>query len=96
VKVRVKLTEPIWRTVGSRDLEVEMPAEEATVGAVLDDIARRFSGFGDEIYSGSSAGDYYYGLFLNDKMVGLAQRDDVVAKDGDEIFVLLPITGGCW
>lgn len=94
MRVHVKLTEPIWRTVGTRDLDVEIPTVKATIATVLDEIASRFPKFGEEIYSGSSVGDYYYGVFVNDRVVNLAQRNDVFAEDGDEIFVLLPVAGG--
>ncbi|MCL5961285.1 MAG: MoaD/ThiS family protein [Chloroflexi bacterium] len=94
MRVHVKLTEPIWRTIGARDIEVEMPGEQATVGAVLGSLAKEHPKFAEEIYSGSGLGDYYYGLFLNDRAVNLGQRDDVLARDGDEVFILLPIAGG--
>lgn len=94
MKVRVKLTEPVWRTVGAREVEVDLPGENASVGAVLDKLAQEHPKFGEEVFSGSEIGDYYYSLFLNDRVVNLTERSDVLAKDGDEIFVLLPIGGG--
>ncbi len=94
MRVRVRLTEPIWRTVGTRDAVVELSDEAPTVGTVLNELARLYPKFGEEIYSGLSEGDYHYGLFLNDQIVGLAQRDEIGVKDGDEIFVLLPVAGG--
>lgn len=94
VKVKVKLTEPVWRTVGTREIIVELVEEAPTVGTVLDELARRYPNFGAEIFGGLNEGDYRYGLFLNDRIVGLAQRDEIGVKDGDEIFVILPIAGG--
>ncbi len=94
MRVRVRLTEPLWRPAGARELVVEHPIEGATVGAVLDQLAREHPKFGEELYSQSGTGDYYYCVFVNDRLVNLVERDEVLAKDGDEIFVMLPIAGG--
>ncbi|MCL5266435.1 MAG: MoaD/ThiS family protein [Chloroflexi bacterium] len=94
MKIKIRLTEPIWRTVESREVTLELANETATVGAVLSELARLHPKFGEEIYGGPGEGDYHYGLFLNDQIVGLAQREEFVAKDGDEIFILLPVAGG--
>ncbi|MBI4319676.1 MAG: MoaD/ThiS family protein [Chloroflexi bacterium] len=94
MQVKVKLTEPIWRTVGSRDTEVKLPVDQASVGRVLDELAQQHPKFGAELYSGTSDGDYYYSLFLNDTVVNLVDRERVYAKDGDEVFILLPVAGG--
>ncbi len=95
MRVKVKLTEPIWRTIGTRDTSVDIAASEATVGDVLEELARQHPGFGDEVFSGPSAGDFYYCLFLNDRVVNLIDRQKACVKEEDEIFILLPVAGGC-
>jgi molybdopterin converting factor small subunit len=94
VKVRVKLTEPIWRTVGSRQTTVELGEGLYTVEDVLKEIGRQHPRFAEEIYGSTGEGGYHYGLFLNEQPVGMARRSETGIKDGDEIFILLPVAGG--
>ncbi|MBI2954080.1 MAG: MoaD/ThiS family protein [Chloroflexi bacterium] len=90
----MKLTEPIWRTVGARETQVDLADDAASVGAVLDELARLHPKFGEEIYGGPGEGDYHYSLFLNDQIVNIARRDEFRVQEGDEIFILLPVAGG--
>jgi molybdopterin converting factor small subunit len=94
VKVRVKLTEPIWRTVGARETMVELPEGSHTLEEVLTELGRQHPRFAEEIYVGTGHGGYHYGLFLNEQAIGMAKRGQVDIKDGDEIFILLPVAGG--
>ncbi len=94
VKVKIKMTEPIWRTVGSREITVELPDGNHMVAAVLDELCRLYPRFADEIYSGSTDHSYHYGLFVNDQMVNMARRYEVGVKDGDQVLILLPVAGG--
>lgn len=94
VKVKVKLTEPIWRTIGVRETTVELADGAHTVVEVLSELCRQYPRFAEEIYGTTGQDGYHYSLFLNDQAVGLARRDEVGIKDGDEIFILLPVAGG--
>ncbi len=97
MRVSFKLGEPLWRTVGSRDATVEVGppgAVSCTVGEALDALAAAFPEAGREMRLGTKESDFYYSLFVNDRLVLFANRDKAPLREGDVISILLPLAGG--
>lgn len=97
MRVSFKLGEPLWRAVGSRETTVEFGAPgvaAATVGQALDALAAAHPEAGREMRLGSQESDFYYSLFVNDRLVLFSKRDTAMLRDGDEVSILLPLAGG--
>lgn len=91
--ITFRLGEPLWRTVGKREVTVEIPSS-ATVGYALTALADAYPAIGQELHSRDSRSDFYYSLFVNDRPVPFADKDQVAVKDRDVITILLPLAGG--
>jgi len=93
MRITFKLGEPLWRTVGKREVAVDVPPS-ATVGHALTALATTYPAAGQELHSRDGQADFYYSLFVNDRLVPFANKDQVTVKDGDVITILLPLAGG--
>jgi molybdopterin converting factor small subunit len=94
MRVSFKLGEPLATRVGQRLVTLETELSAATVGDALAALAERYPDVGQELRLGSRDSDFYYSLFLNDRLVPFANRDRAALKDGDVISILLPLAGG--
>ncbi len=92
MKVKVRLSEPIWRRVGSRRLVLELDDGAWTVAGLLDELERRYPGFATEVRDSQDM--VPYSLVLNDSLVRLEQAGETAVNDGDELFVFLAVAGG--
>ena len=95
MRVLVKLSEPIWRTVGQRRVEVELDRDKGTVADVLRSLEERYPAFGQELCD--EAGRHprlHYSLFLNNALVRQEQAATTPVQDGDTLYVILPMAGG--
>ena len=93
MRVTFKLGEPLWRSVGKREVAVEAAAP-ATVGDALVALGAAYPQAGEELQGRGGRSDFYYSLFVNDRLVLFAQKDQAQVKDGDTISILLPLAGG--
>lgn len=91
--ISLKFGDPLWRTVGQRQLNLDLP-DGATVGDALTALASAYPEAGKEMRLGTTESDFYYSLFVNDRLVIFANRQTSPLKDGDVISVLLPLAGG--
>jgi molybdopterin converting factor small subunit len=94
---KFKLGEPLARAVGLRQtsLEVTTPASGAvTVGDALNALVAAYPGAIKELRLGTTESDFYYTLFVNDRLVLFANRDKTLLHQGDVISVFLPLAGG--
>jgi len=57
-------------------------------------LARAYPEAGKEMRLGTGESDFYYSLFVNDRLVLFARRQESLLRDGDVISVLLPLAGG--
>src|SRR5512137_1824923 len=97
MRVSFKLGEPLWRSVGAREATLEVGAPEAasaTVGQALDALAAAYPEAGKELRLGSKDSDFYYSLFVNDRLALFSKREAFTLKNGDEVSILLPLAGG--
>jgi molybdopterin converting factor small subunit len=97
MQVRFKLGEPLSRAVGVRQLSVEAPAPPSgavTVGDALKALVAAYPQACRELRLGANDSDFYYTLFVNDRLVRFARRDEAPLHEGDVISIMLPLAGG--
>jgi molybdopterin converting factor small subunit len=92
-----KLGEPLGRAVGLRHTSLEVPVPPSgavTVGDALDALVTAYPLAARELRLGTKESDFYYTLFVNDRLVLFANRDKALLHDGDVISIFLPLAGG--
>ena len=97
MQARFKLGEPLARAVGVRQTSVEVPVPPSgvvTVGDALNALLAAYPQAAYELRLGANDSDFYYTLFVNDRLVLFANRDKTPLHDGDVISVFLPLAGG--
>ena len=99
MKITFKLGEPLWRAAGKREVAGELgPSEReglaapASVDAALNALAAAYPQMAQELHGAQA--EFYYSLFVNDRLVVFAQRDKTLLKEGDTISLFLPLAGG--
>jgi molybdopterin converting factor small subunit len=95
--VRFKLGEPLARAVGARQTSIEVtapPSGAVTVGDALNALLAAHPQAAAELRLGANDSDFYYTLFVNDRLVRFAKRDQAPLHEGDVISILLPLAGG--
>lgn len=91
MRVTVKVGEPLRSALGERKVALELP-EGATVADLLSSLADRYPGFRHEFYEREI--DLPYVLFLNDDQLKLGEVEETPVREGDTLFILLPVAGG--
>ena len=90
------LTEPMWRKVGAKRFEIELPGEKVSVKEAFRALVRQYPALGEDLDADADLLDSNYSLFLNDRMLRFTERDRAEVRDGDEIAILMPMAGGQW
>lgn len=83
MNIRVRLAEPFWRSVGQRDLHVEL-GKHANLGELLGTLQKQYPALIAEMEAET------YHIFINDTENGL----DAALEEGDRIHIVWPIAGG--
>jgi len=96
VKVTVKLGAPLSLVVGESKAVLAMP-EGATVADVLDELHARYPDF-EEGLKGKGLRKPFdqnlYSLFVNARPLPFEQAGATQLRDGDRIYLFLPVAGG--
>jgi molybdopterin converting factor small subunit len=96
MKVVAKLGAPLSQVVGERNVMLTMP-EGATVADVLIELRERYPDF-DAGLRGKGLrqplDQILYTLFVNARFVPFEQADTTHLRDGDRIYLFLPVGGG--
>lgn len=91
--IRVKLGEPLWRTVGQREVAVECAGPDATIADVLLKLCE-YPGFQEAYQVEVNGPGPGYVLFLNDKALPSSAAAMTACGEGDTLRIILPIAGG--
>lgn len=91
--IRVKLGEPLWRTVGQREVAVECDTTTSTIADVLLKLCE-YPGFQAAYQRHADGIGPEYVLFLNDKPLPAAAAALTSCQEGDTLRIILPIAGG--
>jgi molybdopterin converting factor small subunit len=96
MKVVVKLGAPLSQVVGESKVSLTM-REGATVTDVLEELRDRYPDF-DAGLKGKGLrqplDQILYTLFVNARLVPFEQADATHLRDGDRIYLFLPVGGG--
>jgi len=91
ITISVKLGEPLGQKLGARKIALSLPPG-ATVAQALEALEERYPSFRDLFYEDGPVP--LYNLFLNGRLVRPEQAGEVVLKDGDKLYLFLPVAGG--
>lgn len=96
MKITVKLGAPLSQVVGESKAILTLP-EGATVANALDELRTRYPEF-DAGLKGKGLrrpfDQVLYSLFLNARPVSFDQALDTPLRNGDRIYLFLPVAGG--
>lgn len=84
MNVVVRLGEPFWRTVGEREVELDLP-EGATVAEAIRVLGERHPALAPEL-----GGELLPAIFFEESEA----RGDSPLKPGDRLHVVWPVSGG--
>ena len=89
--ITLRLAEPLARSVGAKTIEVSLP-ESRTLSDAFAEANRLHPAFGAALARGDE--DVPYTLFLNDTLVRWERAAETPVRDGDKVFVMMPVAGG--
>lgn len=92
--IRLQLGEPIWRTVNQRELQIEWNVPSCTLLEFLKEAINRYPELGQELLDSSGEVDLHFTFFLNGHQVRWSEGGQTFLSDGDEVLILLPLSGG--
>ena len=93
MEVEVKMGDPLWKTVGQREIRVEL-TDGATVADVLAHLTAAYPGFGAALEAGGTRLGVPFNFFVNRKLVKDGDLDRHQLRAGDRLHILAPIVGG--
>jgi molybdopterin converting factor small subunit len=96
MKITVKLGAPLSQVVGEHKVSLDLP-QGATAADVLDALQARHPDF-DAGLKGKGLrqplDQLLYSLFINARAVPFDQADNTPLRDGDRLYLFLPVAGG--
>ena len=96
MKVTVKLGAPLSQVIGESTVILSMPTE-TTVAGVLDELRTKYPEFEEGLKGKGLAiplDTVLYSLFLNARPVPFERAAATPLRDGDRIYLFLPVAGG--
>jgi molybdopterin converting factor small subunit len=97
MKVTVKLGAPLSQVVGESKIILH-PPEGSTVAQVLEELTGRYPDFEAGLRGKGlrrPVEQILYSLFVNSRPVRFDQAESTLLRDGDRVFLFLPVAGGC-
>ena len=89
--VRVRIPTPLRKYTGGKDA---VPAEGATIAAVLEDLEKNNPGLKERICDAEGAVRRFVNLYVNGDDIRFLGNTDAPVKDGDEVSIVPAIAGG--
>jgi molybdopterin converting factor small subunit len=96
VKIIVKLGAPLSQVIGERKVILTMP-QGVTLADVLGEMKECYPDFEAGLRGKGlrrPADQVIYSLFVNAKPVPFERAGDVLLRDGDRVYLFLPVAGG--
>jgi molybdopterin converting factor small subunit len=96
MKITVKLGAPLSQVVGEAKAILSL-ADGATVADAIEELHTRYPNFGDGLRGEGlhrPLDQMLYSLFVNARHVAWEQAETTPLRDGDRLFIFLPVAGG--
>jgi sulfur carrier protein ThiS len=93
MEIEVKMGDPLWKTVGRREIRLQI-GEGATVAEALDRLQNLYPGFASALAAGGTRLGIPFNFFVNRKLVKDSRLGEHRLKAGDTLYILAPIVGG--
>jgi len=94
MRIFVKISEPLWQTVGSRSLTLTWDRPTITVAEVLNRLHVEYANFGPTFRGEGQRLTVGYHIFINTRMIKPEDWPQVQMQDADKLFIFLPAVGG--
>lgn len=91
--VEVKMGDPLWKTVGQRQISLQLD-ESATVFDAVSLLRATYPDFGAALEAGGTRLGVPFNFFVNRKLVKDRDLARHKLKAGDRVHILAPIVGG--
>lgn len=96
MRITVRLGAPLSQVIGESKAILSMP-QDATAADVLDELRARYPDFEAGIQGKGLNAPFdreVYSLFVNARPVPFEQAKNTPLRDGDRMFLFLPVAGG--
>lgn len=96
MKIVVKLGAPLSQVIGESKLILSMP-DGVNISDVLEEVRARHPDFEEGLRGKGLRKPFdqiLYSLFLNARPVPFEQAGSTTLRDGDRIYLFLPVSGG--
>lgn len=99
MRVRVRFSEPIWRAVGERQVELALPGDECSVAELIAGLEAAYPRFEQEwgVHVVDAGDDPILGrfvVFLDGNAVQGPALPGLRLRDGAEVMLVSPMAGG--
>ena len=92
MKLKLNLLKPFSDVVGKKELAMDF--DGATLDELFRDLVGRYPKLKSELYTENNEVTDYVSIFVNDKPLSVLDGLDTKLKDGDELLIFVPISGG--
>lgn len=88
---KVRIPTPLRRYTGGAE---EVPADGATIAAIVDDLEARFPGIKERLCDDEGRVRRFVNLYVNGDDIRFLDSLATAVKDGDEVAIVPAIAGG--
>jgi molybdopterin synthase sulfur carrier subunit len=88
--VKVRIPTPLQRLTQGKE---EVDGIEGTIINLVDDLDKRFPGFGERIAEGGKI-RRFVNIYVNEEDIRFLNAEQTPVKDGDEVSIVPAIAGG--
>ena len=92
MKIKVKLLKPFSDIAGSGEFDLEFKGE--AVSHALEKLCKLHPKLREELFDEDGNISYSVNIFANDKPLSALEEEKTSLKDGDQILIFMPVSGG--
>jgi molybdopterin synthase sulfur carrier subunit len=92
MKLKLNLLKPFSDAVGKKQLTMDFNGK--TLGELLFHLVDQYPKMRDDLLTENNEITDYVSVFVNDKPLSVLDGEQTKLKDGDELLIFVPISGG--